>query len=92
MLYEVITLSLRTDESRAFLSSIGIAGEVIRTPGHSDDSVSLVTDAREALIGDLYPLPQVMDDDEASLGSWAAIRALGARHIFPSHAEPFELA
>lgn len=85
-------LPLRTDESRAFLSSIGIAGEVIRTPGHSDDSVSLVTDAHEALIGDLYPLSQVMDDDEASLGSWAAIRALGARHIFPSHAEPFELA
>ena len=32
------------NESRAFLNAIGIDGELIHTPGHSDDSVSLLLD------------------------------------------------
>ena len=32
------------EQSRAFLAQIGIFGEVIRTPSHSDDSVSLILD------------------------------------------------
>lgn len=84
-------MRVNTGESRRFLASLGIGGEVFRTPGHSDDSVSLVTDAGEALIGDLYPISQVMDDDAASLRSWGAIRDAGARSILPSHAPAFEL-
>lgn len=83
--------SLKTGDSRAFLASIGINGEVIQTPGHSDDSVSLVTDDHEALIGDLNPVSQIMEDDVKSHRSWARIRDLGGKHVYPSHAEPFEL-
>ena len=82
---------LATSGSRTFLASIGIDGEVIPTPGHSDDSVSLVTDAGEALIGDLYPVSQVMDDDVKSNRSWKMIRTLGVRRVFPGHAGPFGL-
>ncbi|HUW69104.1 MAG TPA: MBL fold metallo-hydrolase [bacterium] len=82
---------MRTSESRAFLASIGIHGEVIQTPGHSDDSVSLVTDSHDAMIGDLYPVSQIMPDDTKSHQSWRKIRELGGMHIFPSHAMPFEL-
>src|SRR4030065_1366630 len=32
-------------ESRALLEKIGIPGEILYTPGHSDDSVSLLLDA-----------------------------------------------
>lgn len=84
-------LSLKTGDSRAFLASIGIGGEVVQTPGHSDDSVSLITDNHEVLIGDLYPVSQIMDDDVVSHQSWATIKAMGGKYIYPSHAEPFEL-
>jgi glyoxylase-like metal-dependent hydrolase (beta-lactamase superfamily II) len=84
-------LPLKTGDSRAFLASIGIGGEVIQTAGHSDDSVSLITDAHEVLIGDLYPVSQIMDDDVKSNESWTKIREMGGRFIYPSHAEPFEL-
>ncbi len=77
--------------SRAFLREIGIQAEVIRSPGHSDDSVSLVTDGHDVLIGDLYPLAQIMPDDVKSNASWDRIQELGGRRIWPSHAEPFEM-
>lgn len=43
-------------ESRDFLSSLGISGEIIHTPGHSPDSVSLILDSGEAFVGDMPPL------------------------------------
>ncbi len=84
-------LKIKTGDSRAFLASIGISGEVIQSPGHSDDSVSVITDDHEVLIGDLYPVSQVMDDDVKSRYSWERIRALAGKYIYPSHAEPFDL-
>ena len=45
---------LSTLESREFLKTLGIDGEIIYTPGHSDDSVSLVLDEGVAIVGDLY--------------------------------------
>lgn len=44
------------EESRAFLHSVGIDGEVIATPGHSEDSISLCLDDGCCLVGDLNPL------------------------------------
>jgi len=43
-------------ESRALLSNIGIPGEILPTPGHSDDSVTLMLDNGSAFTGDLTPL------------------------------------
>ncbi len=43
------------EESREFLSGIGISGEIIRTPSHSGDSVSLILDSGDCLAGDLEP-------------------------------------
>jgi len=42
--------------SRGFLAELGIDGEVIHTPGHSDDSISLMLDTGEVFVGDLNPL------------------------------------
>lgn len=44
--------------SRALLKGIGIEGELIPTPGHSDDSISLVTDEGHGLTGDLPALAE----------------------------------
>ncbi len=42
-------------ESRAFLAGVGIHGEIIHTPSHSGDSVSLVLDNGDCFVGDLEP-------------------------------------
>ncbi len=43
-------------ESRDFLNGLGISGEIIHTPGHSPDSVSLILDSGDAFVGDMPPL------------------------------------
>ena len=50
-LYDNINLSFK--DSRAFLSRLGIGGEIIPTPGHSEDSISMVLDEGIAFTGDL---------------------------------------
>lgn len=40
-------------ESRAQLAQIGIPGEIVHTPGHSDDSVSLLLDDGSIFTGNL---------------------------------------
>jgi len=77
-------------ETRALLARIGIAGEVLPTPGHSDDSVSLLLDDGSAFTGDLTP-PALAGDDEAGRlvrASWQLIRKRGATRIFPGHGRP----
>ncbi len=80
---------LTPDESRAFLSRIGIQGEIISTPGHSDDSITLVLDEGIAFTGDLTS-PLALPDDPANLvhQSWEKIRSLGAKTIYPGHGPP----
>ena len=46
-----VTISI--GDSRAFLAKIGVEGEILHTPGHSDDSVSLLLDDGAAFTGDL---------------------------------------
>lgn len=80
---------LRIADSRAFLRKIGIHGEILRTEGHSPDSISFLSDEREVVIGDLYPLELVMPDDDKSNASWELILEKGGKTIFPSHAPSF---
>lgn len=87
-LTDTVTLSLA--QSRAFLQQIGIAGEVLATPGHSDDSVTLVLDAGMAFTGDLPP-PH-MATDEVLRRSWDAIRAHRVHTIYPGHGPVYRLA
>lgn len=47
---------IRCAESRDFLHSIGIDGEVISTPSHSKDSVSVILDDGDCFVGDLEPI------------------------------------
>jgi glyoxylase-like metal-dependent hydrolase (beta-lactamase superfamily II) len=73
-------------ESRAALERIGIAGEIAHTPGHSDDSVSLVLDDGSAFTGDLTPLALVGEDDAGVVAaSWRLLRERGATRIYPGH-------
>ncbi|MEO6458083.1 MAG: MBL fold metallo-hydrolase [Chloroflexia bacterium] len=83
---------LTVDESRPFLARIGIQGEIINTPGHSDDSITLILDEGAAFTGDLTP-PMLVphDPNDPAYQSWAAIRAKGATTIYPGHGPPWNI-
>jgi glyoxylase-like metal-dependent hydrolase (beta-lactamase superfamily II) len=73
-------------ESRAVLARIGIAGEIVPTPGHSPDSVSLLLDDGAVFTGDLTPLELLGEADAATVrASWRALHERGATHIYPGH-------
>lgn len=84
-------VTISTAQSRAFLRGIGIDGEIIATPGHSDDSVTLVLDAGMAFTGDLPPPHMVADDGGVLADSWAQIRARKVQTIYPGHGPVHQL-
>jgi ribonuclease/clavin/mitogillin len=87
-------VNIAFEDSRALLTELGLDGEIIATPGHSDDSVSLVLDEGSAFTGDLT-LPHMATLESAQLvrASWEHLRQLGARRVYPGHgpAQPLPL-
>jgi endoribonuclease LACTB2 len=79
-------------ESRALLARIGLAGEILPTPGHSDDSVSLLLDDGSVFTGDLTP-PGMACEENAALveASWRLLRDRGATRVYPAHGPVREL-
>ncbi len=81
-------MMLSPAESRALLTRVGIAGEVLHTPGHSDDSVSLLLDDGSVFTGDLTPYELAWGESaEVVQASWRLLKDRGARRIYPGHGE-----
>lgn len=78
-------LLLHFRDSHKFLGSIGIAGEVISTPGHSDDSVTLILDEGFAFTGDLPPAFMVPEEDSLTRLSWDEIHRHKISRVYPAH-------
>ena len=77
-------------ESRAFLKSLGTEGEIIPTPGHSDDSISLCLDSGEVFVGDLYPFYELKSHEEETVWeSWRAIMKRSPKKIYYGHAKSY---
>lgn len=73
-------------ESRELLAKIGIPGEIVHTPGHSNDSVSLLLDDGSVFTGDLtHPLFVGEEDAEVVAASWQTLREKGATQVYPGH-------
>jgi glyoxylase-like metal-dependent hydrolase (beta-lactamase superfamily II) len=73
-------------ESRPLLEAIGIAGEIVHTPGHSDDSVSLVLDDGAAFTGDLTLLGYATEESrELVAASWRLLGEMGVTRVYPAH-------
>ncbi len=79
-------LTISASESRALLEGVGIAGEILATPGHSDDSVSLLLDDGSAFTGDLTH-PALVTEQQAEIvtRSWDLLHERGARRVYPGH-------
>jgi len=76
------------DESREFLRSIGIEGEIISTPSHSEDSVSVILDCGDCFVGDLEPI-EYLDGYENNLQlqkDWSLILSRNPKRILYAHA------
>jgi ribonuclease/clavin/mitogillin len=73
-------------QSRPLLESIGIPGEIVHTPGHSDDSVSLLLDDGSVFTGDLTPEDAAGGTAAAVVAaSWRQLHGRGATHVYPGH-------
>jgi glyoxylase-like metal-dependent hydrolase (beta-lactamase superfamily II) len=86
-----------TGDDSKFLKSIGIEGEIIHTPGHTDDSISVVLDNGRAFVGDAAmnflhacnntPRPIYVTDMDEVYESWVRLKKHGAREIYPAHGD-----
>jgi endoribonuclease LACTB2 len=78
------SLILKLEDTRKFLANIGLHGEILHTPGHSDDSISLILDEGYAFTGDLHPTFMNIDD-ATTRASWDKIHQHRIIRIFPGH-------
>lgn len=86
-------LLLSCGESRSLLKKIGVEGEIIHTPGHSEDSVSLLLDEGAAFVGDLCPVDTVPGYcDEVLKSSWRRLLKHNLKVVYYGHAEKREVS
>ena len=84
---EVSATVIRCNESRIFLSSIGLIGEIIRTPSHSEDSVSLILDDGNCIVGDLEPIEYAegYENNELLKKDWKQILSFAPKKVYFAH-------
>lgn len=78
---------------------IGLNGKILEMAGHSPDSISIVFDDGDCIVGDAAAnLPAflginncviIIEDLEAYYHSWRKLLSAGARRIYPAHGKPF---
>ena len=89
-----------TGDDDELLPSIGIDGIILYTPGHTDDSVSVILTDGSAFVGDVAMnflniccikyRPIYVHDMPQVRESWERILEVGAVTIYPAHGKPFE--
>ena len=75
-------------DSRAFLAALGIDGEIVSTPSHSGDSITLVLDSGDCFVGDLEPMEYMdgYEENSALRGDWEKFMNFSPRVIHYGHA------
>ena len=75
-------------DSRRFLEEFGIEGELLHTPGHSDDSITLALDDGSLFVGDLNPLYELEMHRGTQIGeSWEKLLSRKPRTVYYGHAK-----
>ncbi len=79
---------LKCEDSIPFLHSMGIEGEVISTPSHSADSISLILDDGTCILADLEPIDYLdaYDDNVALKEDWELILSYEPQMFLYAHA------
>lgn len=78
----------------------GLNATIVHTPGHSDDSVSIVLEDNTAIVGDLcmnlMPIPGsryfplLIDSLDKVYASWKKLLEMGVERVIPAHGRPFD--
>ncbi len=81
------------DKSRAFLEALGIKGQIISTPSHSEDSISVLLDDGTFIVGDLEPVEylEAYEDNKKLKADWDILLAASPRIIYYAHANEKKL-
>ncbi len=100
--YTPITLAeqdtIIEDDNSDVLKNIGIDGKIIYTPGHTDDSISVILNDGNACVGDvcmsnlgfLHYRPIEVSDISQVFKSWQKIIDSNAKTLWPAHGKPFK--
>ena len=79
---------LHENQGKDILAELGIEGEIIHTPGHSDDSISLYLHSGELLVGDLNPLYELeLHKGNEIYKSWQKLLAMKPAVVYYGHAK-----
>ena len=75
------------EESRRHLSLMGISGEIIYTPSHSKDSISLILDDGSCFVGDLDPAEYLdaYENSTALKSDWDLIMSFNPQMVYFAH-------
>ena len=75
------------EESRNVLSSMGISGEIIHTPSHSEDSISLILDDGSCFVGDLEPSEflEAYENNTDLKNDWDLIMSYHPKTVYFAH-------
>ena len=75
------------EESREFLQGIGISGEIIHTPSHSQDCISVVLDDGNCFVGDLEPFEYLAayENNQDLQRDWDLLMTYDPKHIYYAH-------
>lgn len=82
---QTLATVISCEKSRDFLSKIGIHGEIIHTPSHSEDSISLVLDDGDCFVGDLEPFDylEAYEENAPLKRDWEYIFSFHPNMIIP---------
>lgn len=90
-----------TGDNDGLLKELGIDGEILETPGHCSDSISVLLKDGSLFAGDmamnfLKPCglkyrPIYNESLEAVYQSWEKVKAKGAKIVYPAHGAPFSI-
>ena len=88
-----------TGDDDSLLREIGIDGKIVHSPGHTQDSISVILSDGSAIVGDAAMnfmefcltrhRPIYVQDLEQTYQSWEKVRKHGAQVIYPSHGDRF---
>lgn len=78
---------LNIENSKEFLKSIGINGQIIKTTSHSEDSISIILDTGECFVGDLEPYEYISayESNDKLKNDWDNIKKYNPKVIYYSH-------
>ena len=83
------------------LKSIGLEGKILATPGHTNDSISVILSTGQAFVGDaamnilpgsgIHYRPIYIKNIQEVYESWKKLKTCGAKILYPAHGAPFPI-